>query len=37
MPVFSFIDQNDLSGKVILPFVTHGGGWHVKLRRRYSC
>lgn len=26
MPVFSFIDQNDLSGKVILPFVTHGGG-----------
>ena len=26
MPVFTFMDQNDLSGKVILPFVTHGGG-----------
>lgn len=26
MPVFTSMDQNDLSGKVILPFVTHGGG-----------
>ncbi len=26
MPVFTFMDQYDLSGKVILPFVTHGGG-----------
>lgn len=26
MPVFTFMDQNDLSGKVVLPFVTHGGG-----------
>ena len=26
MPVFTFMDQNDLSGKVVLPFVSHGGG-----------
>ena len=26
MPIFTFMDQHDLSGKVILPFVTHGGG-----------
>ena len=26
MPVFTFMDEYDLSGKVILPFVTHGGG-----------
>ncbi len=26
MPVFTFMDQNDLSGKVVLPFVSHGSG-----------
>ena len=26
MPVFTFMDRHDLSGKVIMPFVTHGGG-----------
>ena len=26
MPVFTFMDQHDLSGKVIMPFITHGGG-----------
>jgi len=26
MPVFTFIDSHDLSGKTIVPFVTHGRG-----------
>lgn len=26
LPIFTFMDQYDLSGKVILPFATHGGG-----------
>ena len=26
MPMFTFMDQHDLSDKVLLPFVTHGGG-----------
>lgn len=25
-PVISFLSQSDLSGKTIIPFVTHGGG-----------
>ena len=25
MPVYSFLDAYDLSGKTIIPFVTHGG------------
>lgn len=25
MPVYSFFDENDLSGKTIVPFCTHGG------------
>ncbi len=25
-PVMSFLSQNDLSGKTIYPFITHGGG-----------
>ena len=26
MPMFTFLEQYDLSGKTIVPFVTHGGG-----------
>ena len=26
MPMFTFLEQYDLSGKIIVPFVTHGGG-----------
>lgn len=26
MPVWSFIEQNNLNGKTIAPFMTHGGG-----------
>ena len=26
MPVFTFMDQHDLSGKIVMPFITHGGG-----------
>lgn len=26
MPVYSFIEQNGLNGKTIIPFSTHGGG-----------
>lgn len=26
MPVWTFIEQNGLNGKTIIPFVTHGGG-----------
>lgn len=25
MPVYSFLEAYDLSGKIIIPFVTHGG------------
>ena len=25
-PVFTFLEENDLSGKTVVPFVTHGGG-----------
>ena len=26
MPMFTFLEQHDLSGKTVVPFVTHGGG-----------
>ena len=26
MPVYSFLESNDLAGKTIVPFMTHGGG-----------
>ena len=26
MPMFTFLEQYDLSGKTIVPFITHGGG-----------
>lgn len=25
MPLYTFFEENDLSGKTIIPFVTHGG------------
>ena len=25
MPLYTFLEQTDLSGKTIIPFVTHGG------------
>ena len=25
MPIYSFLDEYDLSGKTIAPFITHGG------------
>ena len=25
MPIYSFLDQYDLSNKTIVPFITHGG------------
>ena len=25
MPIYTFLEENDLSGKTILPFCTHGG------------
>lgn len=26
MPMFTFLEQHDMSGKTVVPFVTHGGG-----------
>jgi flavodoxin len=26
MPVFTFLSENDLSGKTVIPFITHGSG-----------
>lgn len=26
MPVWTFIEENKLNGKTIIPFMTHGGG-----------
>lgn len=25
MPLYTFLEENDLSGKIIIPFNTHGG------------
>jgi flavodoxin len=30
-PVVSFLSQNDLSGKIVIPFCTHGGGGRANL------
>lgn len=39
MPVLTFLESVDLSGKTVLPFITHGGGGrgHVDVELKKAC
>lgn len=39
MPVLTFLESLDLSGKTVLPFITHGGGGrgHVDVELKNAC